>query len=207
MKKLIEIKDAPNVYIDDILSGDVDLIIERLTNLRQTIAKAITEHENYFKNKLTPIEDYKKIEVEHTRSFDEYEIRLVCYKEETDDEYNTRIKKENELKKKRKEAAEKKKRTIEENERKLYEELKLKYGGEDIKKTNDDFKNFKRFQLISENHVGKKIKDLTRILNTYDVDFRIMVQDGVKYLGTADLNRERLNFHVEKGIITHQSLG
>lgn len=81
------------------------------------------------------------------------------------------------------------------------------YLQEDIIKQNDEFKEFMKQQLLTQNFIGSEIQATFKKLRQYNVDFRVVMQDGRENIITMDYREDRLNFHVENNIITHQFLG
>jgi hypothetical protein len=104
----IEIKDIPYVSIENyILTGSLEDVAKNILGLRDKLKESYDYRESkegvkYYSTPLIPFEDYKYIELDYEYNYNaDFGLRIRCYRDETDEEYNKRI----ELAKKRSEAA------------------------------------------------------------------------------------------------------
>lgn len=128
----IEITDIPYVNIENyILTGSLEEVAKNILNLKNKLKEAYdyrASKKEYANSILTPFKDYKYIELDYKYNWDDnFELKLRCYRDETDEEYNKRI----ELAKKRSEAAKLAAKTKKEAQKKrelsLLKTLKEKY--------------------------------------------------------------------------------
>lgn len=55
--------------------------------------------------------------------------------------------------------------------------------------------------------IGMKREDAEAICREKQIEFRVLRVDDEKFLGTTDLNFNRLNFQIDAGYITKASYG
>lgn len=129
-KKVIEVKAPLHQYFDiDFLSGDINEVIEKLKDFvpkhKEFIANLKEEHGFKIDPNWLLINRY---EITFNRYYEDIELVFKFYRDETDEEYKSRLKKETQVSKRLKEQAKQRKEEQEKKERELYEELKKKYG-------------------------------------------------------------------------------
>lgn len=97
-KNLKQITDTP--YVDIASEGDLDYVIENLSSVKERLKKAIEDinNDSHYR-KITPYEQYVRFVLEYNsynQGYDPYtgELRLVCWRYETEEEsklYNKRV--------------------------------------------------------------------------------------------------------------------
>jgi hypothetical protein len=130
IKKLIQIKDVPYIYIDEynILNGELDEVCEKIKELKVKLKEAfILREKNIPNEKFTPFDDYKIIRLRTDSYHDSLEMKIDVFREESDDEFNKRIERNNNIKKSLKDSAQRRNIKKDEEEFKLYQKLKEKY--------------------------------------------------------------------------------
>jgi len=55
---------------------------------------------------------------------------------------------------------------------------------------------------LENNLLGKSKEEVQKYLNDEKLEYRIMREDNVNYMGTCDYNPDRLNLNFEKNILT-----
>lgn len=129
-KKLIQEKNIPYVYMDlDVFQGSIEEVIEKIKNIKTRFQEDYSTMEKSFpSHKFTPFEDLKRIEIGFEHDYDGIlNITLSAFREETDEEFARRLKKEEEHILRGKKAAQTKKEANIKREKALLETLKKKY--------------------------------------------------------------------------------
>lgn len=75
---------------------------------------------------------------------------------------------------------------------------------------NTKFGTFKKDDsetLEEKEFIGKTLEQASEICKHTNRDFRVIMEDGEGYIATMDFRFDRVNFEIEKGIITKVSKG
>lgn len=130
-KRWIRIKTLPSIDISsmDVFEGTIEEVAEKILNLRKVFIDRCELLEKTYNRELYPDKDkVERISIERdywTEESDSY--RLIYHRLETDEEFNDRLKDEENRKEKQKLIAQKRKETKEKRERTIYENLKSKF--------------------------------------------------------------------------------
>jgi hypothetical protein len=132
MKKKIKITDIPYMYIDnETFTGELGEVANRILAIRENMKASYDERSRMYTGEYTPFEQYEDIVIQREFGYDYDSYRIAVYRNETDEEYQVRIDREERYKKLKKltaqKGAETRRKKKEEEERKLYETLKKKY--------------------------------------------------------------------------------
>jgi hypothetical protein len=126
-KKRIKINDVPYINLDlEMFTGDINEVAQRVIGIKKKLKEAI-EFQKTRNPGITAFEDYKKIEIEISHHWDT-SLSLHCERDETDEEFEKRIKRLETIKKSLALKSKKIKEGKEKKERELFERLKKKYG-------------------------------------------------------------------------------
>lgn len=129
MKKKIQIKDVPYIYTDRTLfEGKLEDIAAAVLNLRNRLNEAYEKRAAAFPNEVfTPFEQYEDIAIVVDHSYDEWDLNIVVFRDETDAEEKAREEADVRRSVSAKLAAANRKAAQEKRERTLLENLKKKY--------------------------------------------------------------------------------
>ena len=134
----IQIKDVPYLYIDfDIIEGDIKEVSKKVLDIKNKLKTAYdarnqsigTSYREDMVPQFTPFKDYQYIYLKtgYGHDYDDRDLSLEVWRDETDEEYNKRLESNKKRSKSAKLAAITKKIAQEKREKSLLITLKKKY--------------------------------------------------------------------------------
>jgi|688.fasta_scaffold1415160_2 hypothetical protein len=138
MKKLeklkIQIRNVPYIYLSfDMLCGEINEVSKNILDIKNKLKEACVLRDKQFAKTIalstfTPFKDYKYIMFNVVSDYDgEKEIVIEVFRDETDEEYEDRLKEEEISFNLKKLASKRRKEQKEIKEKAFLEKLKLKY--------------------------------------------------------------------------------
>jgi hypothetical protein len=56
-------------------------------------------------------------------------------------------------------------------------------------------------------YIGRNFFEVSKILGSWNIDSRVVMEDGKPHVVTMDVKIDRLNFHLENNIIVKATIG